>query len=83
MWRSKKLLSSQVTERILTASSNDPSPTIDPDPAAKKPPDEETSLMDLDASPERYLPEKEEVNNDLLHQFLAVNAVTTRQGIHT
>ncbi|KAJ9077927.1 hypothetical protein DSO57_1012091 [Entomophthora muscae] len=39
--------------------------------------------MDLNASPERYLPEKEEVNKDLLHQVLAVNTVTRRQAIHT
>ncbi|KAJ9059005.1 hypothetical protein DSO57_1006778 [Entomophthora muscae] len=37
--------------------------------------------MDPDASPERYLPGKEEVNKDLIHQVLAVNAVTRRQAI--
>ncbi|KAJ9080618.1 hypothetical protein DSO57_1022997 [Entomophthora muscae] len=64
---SKKLLSSQVTEKTLTASSNNPSPTLDPDPAAKEPPDEEASMMYLDARPESSLPYKEEVNKDLLH----------------
>ncbi|KAJ9052327.1 hypothetical protein DSO57_1035283, partial [Entomophthora muscae] len=36
--------------------------------------------MDLDASPERYLPNKEEVNKDLFHLFLAVKI---RQAIQT
>ncbi|KAJ9051911.1 hypothetical protein DSO57_1039351, partial [Entomophthora muscae] len=58
---------SLVAEKTLTASSNNPSPTLDPDPAAKEPPDKEDSLMDPDNSPERYLPDKEEVNKDLLH----------------
>ncbi|KAJ9088781.1 hypothetical protein DSO57_1019791 [Entomophthora muscae] len=40
-------------------------------------------MMDPDTSPERYLPDKEEVNEDLLHQVLAVNAVTRSQAIHT
>ncbi|KAJ9049677.1 hypothetical protein DSO57_1021936 [Entomophthora muscae] len=39
--------------------------------------------MDPDAIPERNLPDKEEVNKDLLHQVLAVNAVTERQAIWT
>ncbi|KAJ9088182.1 hypothetical protein DSO57_1025735 [Entomophthora muscae] len=39
--------------------------------------------MDLDASPECYLPEKEEVNEKLLHQVLAVNAIMRRQAIRT
>ncbi|KAJ9085418.1 hypothetical protein DSO57_1014247 [Entomophthora muscae] len=39
--------------------------------------------MNPDASPERYLPDKEGVNKDLLHQVLAVNAVTRRQAIRT
>ncbi|KAJ9063881.1 hypothetical protein DSO57_1036305 [Entomophthora muscae] len=72
-----------VAEKTLTASSNSPSPKIDPDPATKEPPDKEDSLMDLDASPERYLPDKEEVNKNFLHQLLAVNDVTRRQDIHT
>ncbi|KAJ9069734.1 hypothetical protein DSO57_1015625 [Entomophthora muscae] len=54
-------------EKPLTASSNSPSPTLDPEPTAKEPPDKEDSLMDPDASPERYLPDEEEVNKDLLH----------------
>ncbi|KAJ9071163.1 hypothetical protein DSO57_1000168 [Entomophthora muscae] len=72
---------SQAAEKALTASSNNPSPTLDPDPAAKELPDKEYSLMDLDSSPERYLPEKESVNKDLLHQVLAVNSITERQAI--
>ncbi|KAJ9077119.1 hypothetical protein DSO57_1019700 [Entomophthora muscae] len=67
MRRRQKLLSSQVTEKNLTASSNEPSPTIDLDPATKEPPEEKTSLVDPDAIPERYLPDKEEVNKDMLH----------------
>ncbi|KAJ9053576.1 hypothetical protein DSO57_1022962 [Entomophthora muscae] len=39
--------------------------------------------MDPYASPECFLPDKEEVNKDLLHQVLAVNAVTRRQAIRT
>ncbi|KAJ9063250.1 hypothetical protein DSO57_1002154 [Entomophthora muscae] len=39
--------------------------------------------MDLDAIPKRYLTDKEELNKDLLHQVLAVNAVTGRQVIRT
>ncbi|KAJ9079969.1 hypothetical protein DSO57_1030028 [Entomophthora muscae] len=39
--------------------------------------------MDPDTSPERYLPDKEEVNKNLLHQLLAMNDVTRRQAIHT
>ncbi|KAJ9072962.1 hypothetical protein DSO57_1021590 [Entomophthora muscae] len=64
----------------MTASSNNSSPTLDPDPAAKEPTEKEDSLMDLDASPERYLPDEEEVNKDLLHLGLAV---TRRQAIQT
>ncbi|KAJ9065606.1 hypothetical protein DSO57_1017715 [Entomophthora muscae] len=67
----------------MTASSNNPSPTLDLDPAVKEPPDKEDSLVDPDASPERYLPNEEEVNKDLLHQALAVNTVTRRQAIQT
>ncbi|KAJ9077124.1 hypothetical protein DSO57_1019705 [Entomophthora muscae] len=67
MRRRQKLLSCQVAEKNLAASINDPSLTIDPDPTAKDPPEEKTSLIDLDASPERYLPGKEEVNKDLMH----------------
>ncbi|KAJ9074737.1 hypothetical protein DSO57_1003391 [Entomophthora muscae] len=70
-------------EKTLTSSSNNSSPTLDPDPTAKEPPNKEESLMDLDASSERYLPEKEGVNKDLLHQVLAVNAITRRQAIRT
>ncbi|KAJ9063538.1 hypothetical protein DSO57_1000116 [Entomophthora muscae] len=51
------------------------------DPTAKELSDKEDSLMDLDASTECYLPEKEEVNKDLLLQVLAVNAVIRRQAI--
>ncbi|KAJ9056047.1 hypothetical protein DSO57_1037051 [Entomophthora muscae] len=39
--------------------------------------------MEPAASPEFYLPEKEEVNKDLLHQFLTVNTVTRRQATRT
>ncbi|KAJ9054987.1 hypothetical protein DSO57_1008872 [Entomophthora muscae] len=80
---SKKLLSSLVAEKTLTAISNNSSPTLDPDPTAKEPPDNKDSLMDPDASPERYLPDKEEVKKGLFHQFLAVNTVTRRQAIPT
>ncbi|KAJ9069162.1 hypothetical protein DSO57_1021420 [Entomophthora muscae] len=83
MKRSKKLLSSQVVEKPLTSSSNGPSPTLDPDPTAKEPPEKEDSLMDPDASPECYLPDEEEVSKDLLYGFLAVNAITRRQAIRT
>ncbi|KAJ9054708.1 hypothetical protein DSO57_1011249 [Entomophthora muscae] len=83
MRKREKLLSSQVTEKPLTAISNDSSPKIDPDLNAKELPDEETSLMDPATSPERYLPEKEELNKNLLNQVLSVNAVTRKQAIHT
>ncbi|KAJ9065123.1 hypothetical protein DSO57_1023006 [Entomophthora muscae] len=82
MRRIKKLLSSQFTEKTQTASSKTLSPTIDPDPT-KELPDEGASLMDPDVSPEHYLPDKEKVNKDLLHQFLALNTVTTRHTIYT
>ncbi|KAJ9085864.1 hypothetical protein DSO57_1009704 [Entomophthora muscae] len=39
--------------------------------------------MDPDASPKRYLPDKEEVNEDLLCQVLTANAITRRQTIQT
>ncbi|KAJ9081976.1 hypothetical protein DSO57_1009197 [Entomophthora muscae] len=39
--------------------------------------------MDLDAIPECYLPDKEEMNKDLLHLVLTVKAVTRRQAIQT
>ncbi|KAJ9063593.1 hypothetical protein DSO57_1039288 [Entomophthora muscae] len=52
---------SQVTEKTLTASSNDPSPTIDPEPTTKDLPEEDTILRDPESSPEHYLPDEEEV----------------------
>ncbi|KAJ9076613.1 hypothetical protein DSO57_1024483 [Entomophthora muscae] len=54
MRRRQKLLSSQATEKPLTASSNIPSPKIDPDPdpTPKDLPEEDGSLMDPDPSPE-------------------------------
>ncbi|KAJ9069771.1 hypothetical protein DSO57_1015265 [Entomophthora muscae] len=81
--RQKKLLSSQVIKKTLTASSNQPSPKIDPDPTAKSLAEESTSLIDPDTSPMRYLPDEEEVNKDLLHQVLDVNAVTRSKAIPT
>ncbi|KAJ9074570.1 hypothetical protein DSO57_1005021 [Entomophthora muscae] len=39
--------------------------------------------MDLNGSPEHYLPDEEEVTKDLLHQVLAVNNITRRQAICT
>ncbi|KAJ9084033.1 hypothetical protein DSO57_1028346 [Entomophthora muscae] len=39
--------------------------------------------MDQEACPKRYLPDKEEINKDLLHRVLAVNAVTRKQAIRT
>ncbi|KAJ9087651.1 hypothetical protein DSO57_1031025 [Entomophthora muscae] len=83
MKRSQKLLSSQVAEKTLTASSNNPSQTLDPDPTAKEPPGKEDILMELNASPESFLPDKEDVNKGLLHQVLAVNTSTRRQAIRT
>ncbi|KAJ9051341.1 hypothetical protein DSO57_1005343 [Entomophthora muscae] len=77
---SKKLLSSQVEEKTLTASSNQPSPPIDLDPNI---PDCNVSLLDQEACPKRYLPDKEEINKDLLHRVLAVNTVTRKQAICT
>ncbi|KAJ9059251.1 hypothetical protein DSO57_1004234 [Entomophthora muscae] len=74
---------SQVAEKNLTASSNNPSLTLDLDPTAKELLYREDSLMDLDASPKCYLTDKEELKKDLLHQVMAVNAVTRRQAIMT
>ncbi|KAJ9050752.1 hypothetical protein DSO57_1011440 [Entomophthora muscae] len=67
LWLIALKIINQVAEKTLIASSNNPSPILDLDPAAKEPPDEEETLMDLDASPERYLPDKEELNKELLH----------------
>ncbi|KAJ9086744.1 hypothetical protein DSO57_1001003 [Entomophthora muscae] len=39
--------------------------------------------MDQEACLERYLPDKEEINEDLLHRVLAVNVVTRKQKICT
>ncbi|KAJ9052372.1 hypothetical protein DSO57_1034920 [Entomophthora muscae] len=83
MKKRQKTAKQSVVEKTLTASCNNPSPTLDPDSVAKEPPDIEDSLMDLDASPECYLPDEEEVNKDLLYQVLAVNTVTRRQAIRT
>ncbi|KAJ9078891.1 hypothetical protein DSO57_1002127 [Entomophthora muscae] len=80
MVRSQKLLSSQVEEKTLTASSNQSSPPIGPDPDI---PDCNTSLLDQEACPKRYFPNKEEINKDLLHRVLAVNTVTRMQAIRT
>ncbi|KAJ9048892.1 hypothetical protein DSO57_1030055 [Entomophthora muscae] len=77
---SKKLLSSQVEEKTLTASSSRPSLSIDPDP---KIPDCNVGLLDQEACPKRYLPDKEEINKDLLHRVLAINTVTRKQAICT
>ncbi|KAJ9050557.1 hypothetical protein DSO57_1013359 [Entomophthora muscae] len=71
---------SQIEEKTLTASCNQPSPPIDPDPNI---PDCNGCLLDQEACPERYLPDKEEINEDLLHRVLAVNAVTRKQAIFT
>ncbi|KAJ9060080.1 hypothetical protein DSO57_1034647 [Entomophthora muscae] len=77
---SKKLLSSQVEKKTLTASCNQPSPPINPDPNI---PDCNDCLLDQEACPERYFPDKEEINEDLLHRVLAVNAVIRKQDICT
>ncbi|KAJ9074029.1 hypothetical protein DSO57_1010330 [Entomophthora muscae] len=39
--------------------------------------------MDQEACPKRYLPDKEEINKDLLYRALAVNTVTKKQEICT
>ncbi|KAJ9055018.1 hypothetical protein DSO57_1008361 [Entomophthora muscae] len=70
----------EVEENSLTASSNQPSPPIDPDPNI---PDCTGCLLDQEACPERYFPDKEEINKDLLHRVLAVNTVTRKQAICT
>ncbi|KAJ9068132.1 hypothetical protein DSO57_1031795 [Entomophthora muscae] len=80
MVRSQKILSSQVEEKPLTASGNLPSPPINLDPNGS---DHNNFLLDQEACPERYLPDKEEINKDLLHRVLAVNAVTRKQVICT
>ncbi|KAJ9067932.1 hypothetical protein DSO57_1033941, partial [Entomophthora muscae] len=59
------MLSSQVEEKTLIASSNQPSPPIDPDPNI---PDCNNFLLNQEACPERYLPYNEEINEDLLHR---------------
>ncbi|KAJ9073157.1 hypothetical protein DSO57_1019507 [Entomophthora muscae] len=55
----KKLLSSQVEEKPLTASSNQPSPPIDPDPDTT---DCDSCLLDQEVCLKRYFPDKEEIN---------------------
>ncbi|KAJ9073533.1 hypothetical protein DSO57_1015299 [Entomophthora muscae] len=74
------MLSSQVEEKTLTASCNQPSPPIDPDPNI---PNCNNCLLDQEACLERYLPDKEEINEDLLQRVLAINAVTRKQAICT
>ncbi|KAJ9066145.1 hypothetical protein DSO57_1012544 [Entomophthora muscae] len=69
-----------VEEKTLTASSNQPSPPIDPDPNIS---DCNSCLLGQEACPERYLPDKEEINKDLLHRVLAINTVTRKQAICT
>ncbi|KAJ9050548.1 hypothetical protein DSO57_1013561 [Entomophthora muscae] len=65
--RSKKTAKQAGYRETLPASSNSPSSIIYPDPAAEELPDEEASLIDPDTSPERYLPDEEEVIKDLPH----------------
>ncbi|KAJ9088853.1 hypothetical protein DSO57_1018981 [Entomophthora muscae] len=69
-----------VEDKPLTASSNQPSPHIDPDPNI---PDCDNCLLDQETCPKRYLQDKEEINEDLLHRVLAVNVVTRKQAIFT
>ncbi|KAJ9053512.1 hypothetical protein DSO57_1023551 [Entomophthora muscae] len=69
-----------VEEKTLTASSTQPSPPINSDPGI---PDCSVRLLDQEAFPERYLPDKEEINKDLLHRVLDVNTVTRKQAICT
>ncbi|KAJ9053142.1 hypothetical protein DSO57_1027239 [Entomophthora muscae] len=40
-------------------------------------------LLDQEVCPKRYLPDKEEINKDLLYRVLAINTVTRKQAIHT
>ncbi|KAJ9069794.1 hypothetical protein DSO57_1014907, partial [Entomophthora muscae] len=65
---------------ILTAISNQPSLPINPDLNITN---HEGCLLDQEACPKRYLPDKEEINEDLLHQLLAVNTVKRKQAICT
>ncbi|KAJ9049583.1 hypothetical protein DSO57_1022946 [Entomophthora muscae] len=51
----KKLLSSQVEDKTLTASSNHPSLTIDPNPDI---PDYNSCLLDQEAFPDQYFSDK-------------------------
>ncbi|KAJ9068500.1 hypothetical protein DSO57_1028094 [Entomophthora muscae] len=44
-------------------------------------PDCDNCLLDQEACPERYLTDKEEINEDLLYRVLAVNTVTRKQAI--
>ncbi|KAJ9055751.1 hypothetical protein DSO57_1000609 [Entomophthora muscae] len=69
-----------VEEKTLTASSNQSSPPIDPDPNIS---DCNDCLLDQEACPKRYLPDKEEINEDLLHRVLAVNTVIRKKEICT
>ncbi|KAJ9089036.1 hypothetical protein DSO57_1016976 [Entomophthora muscae] len=75
----KKLLSSQVKEKTLTASSNQPSSLINPDPNIT---DCDGCLLDQEACLKRCLSDKEEINEDLLYQVLAVKK-TRKQEIRT
>ncbi|KAJ9086499.1 hypothetical protein DSO57_1003432 [Entomophthora muscae] len=69
-----------IEEEPLTASSSQLSPPINPDPNA---PDHNVGLLDQEACPKTYFPDKEEINKDLLHRVLAINTVTRKQEIHT
>ncbi|KAJ9081423.1 hypothetical protein DSO57_1014720 [Entomophthora muscae] len=71
---------SQVEEKTLTTSCNQPSPPINLDPDIS---DCNNFLLDQEACLERYLPDKEEINDELLHRVLAVNVVTRKQAICT
>ncbi|KAJ9050146.1 hypothetical protein DSO57_1017138 [Entomophthora muscae] len=76
----QKLLSIQVEEKALTASSNQSSLTID---SYRNITDCDGFLLDQEACPKRYLPDKEEINEDLLHWILSVNTVTRKKEICT
>ncbi|KAJ9065333.1 hypothetical protein DSO57_1020692 [Entomophthora muscae] len=72
-----------VEEKPLAANNNNTSPSPAPDPVVEGLPEEDTSLMNLHTIPKNYLPDEEEVSEDLLHQVLAMNTVTRRQIIRT
>ncbi|KAJ9064523.1 hypothetical protein DSO57_1029675 [Entomophthora muscae] len=40
-------------------------------------------MLDQEACPKRYMPNKEEINKDLLNRVLTVNTVTRKQAICT